>query len=181
MRLFILLLSVFFFFSCSKYQKILKSNDLEFQYSKALDYYNNEDYNRSVQLLEKLLTSFNDREKTEEIYYYYAYGIFNIQDYVSAAYHFKNFNLKFPGSLKNEEIAFMSAYCYYMQSPRSNLDQQKTYDAIDKLQLFVSNYKDSDRVSRANELILDLNKKIEKKNFEIVKSYYETGKYSNNT
>ena len=177
MRLFILSISVFFFFSCSKYQKILKSDNLEFQYSQAVQFYNNEDYTRSVQLLEKLLTSFNDRDKKEEVYYYYSYSVFNIKDYTSAAYHFKNFNLKFPYSKKNEEIAFMSAYCYYMQSPRYNLDQQKTYEAIDQLQLFISNYQNSDRVSRANELIFDLNIKLEKKDFEIVKSYYETSKY----
>ena len=46
------------------------------------------------------------------------------------------------------------------------------------LQLFISNYPTSDSIPRVNELILVLNKKLEKKNFEIVKLYYQTGKFS---
>jgi len=74
-------------------------------------------------------------------------------------------------------MAYMSAYCYYLQSPRFNLDQEITYLAIEKLQLFISTYPNSERISKANELILGLNKKLEKKDFEIAKSYYETGNY----
>ena len=155
----------------------MKSEDSEFKYLQAVEYYNNEDYLRSLNLFEQLLTTFADREKTEDIYYHYVYSTFYVNDYTSAAYHFNNFNLKFPLSDKNEEIAFMSAYCYYLQSPRYNLDQENTYLAIDALQLFISNYSDGDRVARANELIFDLNQKIEKKDFKIVKSYYETGKF----
>ena len=177
MRFFIFLLSISLLFSCSKYQKVLKSEDSEFKYLQAVEYYNNEDYLRSLNLFEQLLTTFSDRQKTEDIYYYYVYSTFHVKDYTSAAYHFNNFNLKFPLSDKNEEMAFMSAYCYYLQSPRYNLEQEKTYVAIDELQLFISNCSDSARVAQANELVFDLNQKLEKKDFEIVKSYYETGKF----
>ncbi len=150
MRFYIIFISFFLVSSCSQYQKVLKSEDPKYQYAQALEYYNSEDYLRSLQLFEKLLTSFSDREKREEIYYYYAYNMFHVKDYTSAAYHFNNFNLKFPLSDKNEEIAFMSSYCYYLQSPRYNLDQGN---------------------------ISNLNKKLEKKDFEIVRSYYDTGKF----
>ena len=177
MKFLITLLSFCFLFSCSKYQKVLKSEDPEGKYIQALEYYQNEDFSRSLSLFEQVLTSFNDREKLENTYYHYVYSTFYIKDYISAAYHFNNFNIKFPASLKKEEMVFMSAYCYYLQSPRYNLDQEKTYVAIDQLQLFISTYPNSDRVDRANELILSLNKKLEKKDFEIVKSYYDTGNF----
>jgi outer membrane protein assembly factor BamD len=71
----------------------------------------------------------------------------------------------------------MYAYSHYLQSPRSSLDQNLTKEAIKNLELFIDTYPESNRIIRVNELILDLNKKIEKKNFEIVKLYYDTGKF----
>ena len=164
-------------FSCGDYQKILKSQDSEFKYTQALNYYNNEDYNKSLQLFEDILTDFSDSKRSEEVYYHYIYSNFYIKDYVSAAYHFSNFNLKFPFSDRNEEMAYMSAYCYYKQSPRYNLDQEKTYKAIDILQEFIYNYPSSTRIDTINNLIFSLNNKLQTKTFEIVKLYYQTGKF----
>ena len=96
MRFFCIISSIFFFFSCSEYQKVLKSDNIEYKYTKALEYYNNSDYLKSLQLLETVLTNFNDRQKSEEVYYHYIYATFYIKDYVSAAYHFNNFLLKIP-------------------------------------------------------------------------------------
>jgi len=177
MRFTILIMSFFCLFSCSEYQAVLKSEDPESKYVQALEYYNNKDYSRSLSLFEQVLTAFNDRDKLENIYYHYVYSTFHIKDYISSSYHFNNFNIKFPASDKREEMAFMSAYCYYMQSPRYNLDQEMTHLAIEQLQLFISTYPNSDRINRASELILNLNKKLEKKDFEIAKSYYETGNF----
>ena len=177
MRFFCIISSIFFFFSCSEYQKVLKSDNIEYKYTKALEYYNAADYLKSLQLLETVLTNFNDRQKSEEVYYHYIYATFYIKDYISAAYHFNNFCLKFPSSSKKEEMSYMSAYCYYLQAPRYNLDQTNTYDAIIKLEAFIDSYPNSSRIKEATQLIIDLNLKLEKKEFEIVKLYFETGKY----
>ena len=163
MRFFFLLVSFFFLFSCSEYQKILKNTDPEFKYTQALNYYDNGDYARALQLFEDLLGYYRGDSKSEDIYYHYVYCNFYMQDYISAAYHFNNFVSKFILSEKNEEMSFMSAYCHYLDSPRFSLDQTNTHKAIDELQLFISNYPTSDSIPRVNELILVLNKKLEKK------------------
>ena len=66
----------------------------------------------------------------------------------------------------------MSAKSYYMLSPRSSLDQEDTYKAIDKLQIFLDNYPESEFSDDANTLIAELQVKLEKKSFEISKKYY---------
>ena len=167
----------FSFFSCSEYQKILKNTDVSFKYDQAVNYFNNNDYARSLQLFEGLLDDFVGNPKSEEVYYHYAYCFFYLQDYISSAYHFDRFNKVFINSNKNEEMAFMHVYSFYKQSPRYSLDQLVTNEAIEKLELFIENFPSSVRIPRVNELIFDLNKKIEKKYFEIVKSYYTTGKF----
>ena len=178
--------SLFFFFllilvvSCGQYrafQKVVKSTDPEFQYTQAISYYEDGDYARSLQLFENLLGKFQDREKAESIYYYYIYCNYHMKDYLPAAYHAKNFNSKFILSSRNEEVAFIAAHCYFLDTPRSSLDQENTYKAIEELQLFTNNYPYSDSLNRVNSLILDLNFKLEKKNYELAKLYYDTGEY----
>ena len=179
-RLLFLLSFILLFSSCGQYrayQKVVKSTDPDFQYTQALSYYQNGDYARSLQLFENLLGKFQERQKAESIYYHYIYCNYYMKDYLSAAYHAKNFNSKFILSDKKEEIAFLAAHCYYMDTPRSSLDQANTYKAIDELQLFINTYPSSDSLNRINDLMLDLNVKLEKKNFDLVKLYYETGKY----
>ena len=164
-------------FSCSQYQKILNNTDTAFQYEQALNYYDNGDFARSLQLFENLLDDFIGTSDAENIYYHYAYCYFYLKDYLSSEYHFKRFNNLFLSSERQEEMAFMHAYSHYLQSPRSSLDQTITTDAINSLELFIDTYPESIRIPRVNELIFDLNKKIQKKKFEIAKLYFDTGKF----
>ena len=71
----------------------------------------------------------------------------------------------------------MSAKSYYMLSPRSSLDQQDSYTAIDKLQVFLDNYPNSEFSEEANTLIAELQVKLEKKFFEISKKYHTIRDY----
>jgi len=180
MRIVFFVLTFMLFFSCAQYrahQKILKSTDPEFKYNQATKYYDSKDYVRSLPLFEELLTFYRGSEKAEDIYYKYIYCNYFLSDYIATTFHANNFASKFILSSKNEELAFLSAYCYYLQSPRYNLDQTKTYEAIDQLQLFIKSFPSSDSLSRVNNLIFSLNNKLEKKHYEIAKLYYETSKF----
>ena len=64
-----------------------------------------------------------------------------------------------------------------MLSPKYSLDQQDTNKAIDKLQIFLDNYPNSEFSEEANTLIAELQVKIEKKFFEIAKQYYTIRDY----
>ena len=165
------------FLSCSNYQKLLKSTDFDNKFESAVSYYDNSDYSRALPLFEDLLGAFKGSSKSEDVYYYYIYCTFHLGDYYNASYHFKNFSKTFFSSDKSEEMSYMAAYCLYMDSPQFNYDQTNTYDAINELELFISEYPNSEKKIEAEELISDLNDKIEKKEFEIAKLYYETGKY----
>jgi len=155
----------------------LKSTDPEFQYTQAVNYFTNKDYARALQIFENLLVEFKGSDKAESIYYHYIYCNYHLKDYESASFHANNFVSKFLLSSKNEEIAFLRAFCYYLDAPRQSLDQEKTYDAIEELESFIMNYPTSDSLSRINDLIFDLNRKLEKKFFDNATLYYHTGKY----
>ena len=57
-------------------------------------------------------------------------------------------------------------------SPTYSLDQEETNTAIEKLQIFMNNYPESNFTEECNQLISELQNKIEKKEFEVAKQYY---------
>jgi outer membrane protein assembly factor BamD len=56
-----------------------------------------------------------------------------------------------------------------MLSPIYSLDQTDTYKAIDKLQVFIDTYPNSENLSEANETVRVLQEKNRKKVFENAK------------
>ena len=57
------------------------------------------------------------------------------------------------------------------------MDQEDTYTATEKLQVFLNLYPNSEYASEANQMIAELQEKLEKKNFEIAKQYYTIRDY----
>ena len=76
-----------------------------------------------------------------------------------------------------EDALFKSAFSYYKDSPKYDLDQTSTYTAISELQGFINAYPESANVNDANNYITELRQKLELKSFEISKVYYKTMKY----
>ena len=168
---------LFILASCSKYQKILKSTDMEAKYNAAVKYYEKKDYYRATPLLEELISVYRGQGRAEKVYYYYSNCNYYLEDYELAAYHYDMFVNTFPKSEYAEECAFMHAYCYYKGSPEFSLDQENTVKAISKLQIFVNKYPHSKRIEECNSLIDKLRFKLEEKSFAISKLYYNTQDY----
>lgn len=159
------------FASCTGYQKLMKSDDFGLKYEKALEFYDNEDYYRALNLFDQVIPFYRGTDKAEEIAYRYAYAYYHQGDFILASYYFDRFAKTFQTSVRAEECAFMKCYCKYLDSPRYNLDQTNTLDAIDELQLFINAYPKSDKVEEANELLVELHDKLQIKQFELAKLY----------
>ncbi len=176
--IYIALLAVAIFLtSCSKFNRIQKSGDMNLKYNAAIKYYENKKYYQALQLLEELIVVFKGTDKAENAYYYYCLSYFYTGDYTSAAYHFNNFAQTFPLSTRAEEASFYNAYCYYLDSSPSSLDQESSYDAIKQFQLFINRFPQSTRIAECNKLIDELRAKLEVKAYDIAKLYYKTEEY----
>ena len=163
--------------SCSKYQKLLKSDDVMLKKEKAFEYYYDEDYHRALGLLTDIIPAFRGTAHAEQINYYYAMAHYKQRDYILAAHYFKTFTQGFPRSEHAEEFLFMSAYCKYLLSPRPSLDQTETRTAISELQSFINRYPQSQRVEEANDLIDELRLKLEQKAFQKAMLYFNIRDY----
>jgi len=163
--------------SCSGYNKVLKSNNLEYKYGKAVEYYKDEQCLKALPLFEELISLYRGTSKSEKIFYYYAKTHYCLKDYVLAGYYFKQFAKTFPNSKYVEECTFLSAYCSYLESPSFNLDSGPTEVALNDMQVFLEIYPNTSLKDSINTLIDEMNEKMERKSFENSKLYLKTEKY----
>ncbi len=172
-----LFLALFLFNACSEYQRLLKSDDFELKYNRAIEYYEEENYGRAITLLTDVTPFYRGTAKAEEVNYYFAMAHYKMGDYMLASHYFKSFANAFPRSSHAVEFAFLSAYCLYLDSPRYSLDQTNTMQAIRELQRFTNRHPQSDRVEDANQLIDELRYKLEKKRFMSGKLFLDISDY----
>lgn len=161
---------------CS-FQRTLKHGDVDAKYELAMKLYEQRDYSRALQLFDQLIGVTRATDRSQRIYYSYAYCYYNQKEYTLAAYYFKRYYENFPVSKDAEECHYMEAYCYFKNSPEYGLDQTSTYDALRELQAFINQYPQSPKVPECNELIDVLRAKLEKKAYRMAKLYYRMQDY----
>lgn len=166
-----------FSFTIGKFNKLVKSSDMDAKYAAAKKYFEKEDYTKALTLFEELMSVYRGTEKGEEVHYYYAYCNYNLEDFLVAGYQFRNFAKSYPNSIHTEECAYMNAYCFYINSPEYSLDQIDTKLAIKEFQRFTLQYPKSTRIEECNKLLDKLRGKLERKSFENSMLYYDTGDY----
>ena len=178
-RLLLLILLSFLIVSCNDYQKLLNSPENEVdKYNAAEEYYENGEFRRANALIEQIIPSYRGKPQGERLVFFFANSYFETRSYYSAAIQFENFIKSYPNSQRIQEAYFMEAKSYFMLSPLYTLDQDDTFTGIDKLQVFINRFPNSEYVAEALELMEQLQNKIEKKEFEVSKQYYTIRDYT---
>ena len=168
---------ILFLFSCSEYRKVLKSPGYEKKLEAALNYYEDEEYFKASTLLKDIKPLVKGSDDSESVDFFFAYSLYNLKQYDLSAKYFKGFIELFSRSDKVLEAEYLYAYSLYKESPNSNLDQSSTVEAISAMQNFINKYPYSEYSINANEIIDELQIKLETKNFENAKQYYKTRNY----
>lgn len=158
--------------ACTEYRKVLKSEDMQYKYDMALEYYKDGKFTRAYPLLEELYIVYRGTDKGERIAYYQAQCDFRLKDYILAGHRFSQFYRNYPNSKYAEEAEFLAAYCKYQLSPKWSLDQRETNLAIRSLQLFALDYPESSRIDSCNQLLDELRFKLEYKEFRAARLFY---------
>ena len=123
-----------FISSCSDFNKVAKSTDMEYKKEKAIQYYEAGEYKYSTPLLEELMPLYKHNVEGEKMYFYFAKGNYLLESYILAEYYLKRFIKTYPKSLYTEEAMFLAAMCSVKSSPDVVLDQTPTEQAIIDLQ-----------------------------------------------
>ena len=164
-------------FSCGEYQKVLNKGTTEEQYKMAVKLYESNKFSKALRLFEKITPTYRGKPQMERIQFMVAQSNFNEKNYSMSGYYFDRFAKNYPKSSKLEEAAFLSAYSYKLASPSFSLDPTDTNKALDAFQSFINTYPDSDKIEEANQHYKELRYKLQKKYFEIAKTYYRTAEY----
>ncbi len=157
--------------SCSDFQKVLKSEDTAEKFKLGNSLFEAEKWNKAHRLFSQIIKDYRGKPQAEKLTFMHAMASFKMKDYYIASYHFDRFVSSYPKSEKAEEASFYSAKGYYFLSPEYTKEQKETTEAIEKLQLFINAYPNSQYLTDANKLVQELDFKLEKKAFEIAKQY----------
>lgn len=179
----LLLFTIILFSSCSEYQKVLKGTDAGLKFAFAESLYVQGKYKKALKLMEQIVPVYRGKPQAEKLMYMYANTFYQLEDFYLAGYQFERFSNSYPKSDSVEMASYKSAISYYELSPRYSLDQKDTYTGLEKLQVFIDTYPDSEYRIAANEKVSELRYKLEKKAIETAKQYLKTGEalgsYSN--
>lgn len=163
--------------SCNEYQKALKSDDAAVKLATATKLYENKKYFKAISLFEQISPAYKGKPEAEKLFYMHSMSYYLNKQYGLSGYHFESFVSSYPKSEKIEEAAFLGAKSYSMMSPIFSLDQTETDKAIDKLQVFIDTYPNSQYFTEANTVVKKLKTKLEKKAFENAKLYNSISDY----
>jgi outer membrane protein assembly factor BamD len=173
----LVLLTVFVTFSCSQYEKVVKSEDVNLKFTKAFEYYNGGDYVKAGALFDQLAPLTRGTRRADSVFFFQAMSQYKLTDYIIAGHYFNVFVGLYQNSRFIEEAAYMEAYCYYLQSPRPELDQVPTNQALDAFHLYMIRYPQSKRIADCQRILLELNEKLMEKAFLSAKLYYNLSDY----
>ena len=176
-RILVLSLVVVIGTSCSRFRMIQKSEDWKVKYEAAFEYYEKEDYYRSILLFEEIMPVIRAMKEGEKAQFYYAYCHYYQKSYLLSSHYFETFAQTYSRSEYAEEAHYMAALSLFNQSPYYNLDQSSTTEAVDALQAHVNRYPNSVYFEQASAMINALQYKLEQKNYELSKQFFRLRRY----
>lgn len=171
------LVFIVLFSSCNNFRKIQKSGSWELKYRAALEYYEQEEYFKASTLFEEIIPILRGRPEAERVQFYFAYSHYYQKQYLLSSHYFQTFYTIYSRSELAEEAMYMHAYSLFLDSPEFNLDQTSSYDAIYAMQTFLNTYSNSGYKKQANQIIDQLQVKLEEKAYKNAIQYYRLEKY----
>lgn len=176
-KIFTISLIIIVLSSCKGYEKLLKSDDYQLKYQKAKEYYAAEEYVKAGTLLEQIANVYRGTSKADSIAFLQAYASYYQNDFYTSGFYFKNLTVTYPNSPFNEEASYMVGYCHYLTSPRPELDQATTRDAIESFERYLVKYPRGEFAEQATNLIDDLKNRLVEKSFISAKLYFDLERY----
>jgi len=157
--------------ACSEYQKALNSDEVSVKFNLGTELFDAEKYSKASRLFAQILPQYRGRPQAQKLTYMQAMCFYNTKDYSSSSYQMERFVNSYPDSEKVEEMAFLGAKSYYLMAPIFSKDSEDTKIAIDKLQEFINAFPESEYINDANNLIFELDYRLEMKEFNIALQY----------
>lgn len=163
--------------ACSEYQAVLKGEDIAAKFKLATELFEAGKFTKANRIFVQIVPKYRGKPQAQKLMYMYCMTFYETRDYFTSNYQMERFVEAYPKSEKVEEIGFLGAKSYYMMSPVYTKDQSETLIAVDKLQDFINKYPNSAYMSKASDLVRELDYKLEEKAYNIALQYNITGPF----
>ncbi|HOP49173.1 MAG TPA: outer membrane protein assembly factor BamD [Ignavibacteriales bacterium] len=163
--------------SCSSTKDLTKLTPSQ-RLQKAIDNYNNKDYEEAVASFQSILIEFAGREVIDSAQFYLAMSRYMKEEYLLASYEFSKLIQNMPLSQFVPLSQYMLADCYFQLSPPMPLDQKYTKKAIEEFQAFIDFYPNHPKVDEATKKIKSLNEKLAYKDYNAAYIYERMENYN---
>ena len=161
----------------SEYELLLEGNDVDAKYAAAFDYFNQGKYTKSSQLFESLASITGGTAKDDTVQYYWGLSNYRFKDYYTAETNFMSFIASYPLSPFAEDARYFRIDCLYRQTLRYELDQKPTYSAISSIEEYIKDYPLSPYRVICDNMLIDLNERLDRKAYEAARLYYKMEDY----
>ena len=162
---------------CSGMNALLKSGKPELIYSKALEYYQKEKWQRASTLFEGVQHYYTGSSREDSISFFNARCKYKNRDFDTASTLLDDFRRKFGRSAFIEDAEGMYALCFYYLSPGPSRDQTMTGQALIAINEFMSRYPHSEQIENFKTINTELTQRLHDKAYLNAYTYYKIGKY----
>jgi outer membrane protein assembly factor BamD len=145
--------------------------------SKGDQYFRKGKYYPSQELFKAFLTRHAGHERSDYAQFMLAESYFHMEEYALGAVEYRVLVTNYGYSEYVDEGYFKEALCSYHQSPKSQLDQAKAYEALSQFQQFVQVFKSSPLVPEAEKYIGLIHEKLAGKEMENAVFYFRNKRY----
>ncbi len=163
--------------ACSSVQPIIRTQDPEYIYQSALDFYEAEKWKKSAQLFENVARSYVGTEREDTISFFTARCKFKDGDYHTAISQLDTYRRFYGRSPFIEDAEGMLTLSYYNIAPGPERDQTDIVMALTTVNEFMSRYPFSDNIKVFEEVRDDLVQRLHDKSFMNAYTYYKIGRY----
>jgi outer membrane protein assembly factor BamD len=176
MKKILILLFAFIFIFCFKKNLFKGIENPEDIFKKSLELYQKKKYKNAIEGFKKIIYYNEVLDFTDDAQFYLAMCYYKIKDYEQSFIEFKFLSDHFPNSEYKEESEFMMIKIDFLNLPREELDQEKTYEVIKNSKNFLQKYPESNFKNEVEEIIKKCREKIAKKIFGTMELYLKMGK-----
>ena len=164
--------------SCSsKFEKLLNSYNYGDKYRAALEFYQNEKYNKAAQLFENIAMNAQGAPQEDTVRFYWGMSNYYMKDFATAQSNFTEFVQAFPTSPFAKEAEFRMIDCMYRGTYRYELDQRPTQIALTYINKYIIENPGTDYAKFCKVMKDDLEERLDKKAFEGARLYYHMENY----
>lgn len=164
--------------SCaSQFDLVMKSNDVDFKYKAAMEYFNNNKFKKAADVFDNLNLLVQGLPQEDTVNYYHGLANYRFGDYETAEASLAKFIEVYPRSPFVEQATYLRIDCLYRGTYRYELDQTPTRKAMMIISEFMYDNPTSEYYPVCQNMMKDLMDRLERKSFESAKMYYTMEDY----